>query len=188
MRTLPLLSLMSLAMLAACHAKPSIDAKNASAADVAKQISANGDMKPHPGHWDTVITFEKMDMPGMNDQMRAIMQKGMGAERHHASCLTPEEAAKPRGAYFNQAESGCSYEHFTMGGGRLDEKMKCDRGPGKATVTMTGTYGPDTYSVHTTSEASMGEGHTISTAMTMTAHRTGACDGTEPGHIAPHAP
>ena len=42
-------------------------------------------------------------------------------------CLTPEQAKRPQGKFFNeQAANNCRYDHFTMGGGKIDAAMRCN--------------------------------------------------------------
>ena len=64
-------------------------------------------------------------------------------------CLTPEQAKRPQGKFFNdKAANNCRYDHFTMGGGKIDAVMRCDGKPSSMTMTIDGTYGADSYATH----------------------------------------
>ena len=43
----------------------------------------------------------------------------------HRSCLTPEEAKRPKEDFFAGAAKNCRYERFDMGSGKIDAVMKC---------------------------------------------------------------
>jgi len=160
--------------------KSGVDVKNASPGEVVKQM-ANSDLKPMPGRWESTMKMEAMDMPDMPPEAKAMMQKSAGIERHMATCLTPEQAAKPAADFFNQRKSDCTFDHFTMAGGKVDGTMTCNHGPEKMTLTMSGQYGRESYEVHTTSKVEIPGGKPMTSSMTMISHRTGECKGDELG-------
>lgn len=160
--------------------KSGVDVKNASPGEVVKQM-ASSDVKPLPGRWESTMKMEAIDMPGIPPEAKAMMDKSMMAERHFATCLTPEQAAKPNAEFFNPGKSDCTFEHFTMAGGKLDATMTCNHGPEQMTLTMAGQYRPESYQVHTTSKVSRPGGQAMTSSMTMTSHRAGDCKGDELG-------
>ncbi len=160
--------------------KAAVDVKNADPGTVASKVAA-ADLKLLPGRWESTMKIESMDMPGMPPEAKAMMDKSLLAERHLATCLTPEQAAKPKGDFFNQGKSGCIFDHFTMADGKLDGAMTCNQGAEKMTMTMAGQYSPDSYEVHTTSKVSMPGGRAMTSTVAMTSHRTGDCKGDELG-------
>ena len=170
-------------LVAGCHSSPTVTANNASAAEVAdkvKAVAASGDFVS-PGHWEGTATIEKMDMPGvpaaMAERMRAQMAKG----HSFASCLTEEEAKKPKADFFGSGPE-CRYDHFTMGGGVIDAAMTCTEQGVPRTMTMKGTYSADAYAMRVASSTPETAGHPMSgmsMAVTVHAKRTGACTGKE---------
>ena len=158
--------------------KGGVEAKNESAESVAKKVAA-ADIKISPGHWESTMKFEKLEMPGMPPQAQAAMQRAMATSRTFASCLTPEEVNRPNAGFFGSHETGCTYKHFTMAGGKIDAEMICDRSAGQMRMTMQGTYDADNYTMRVSNQGTMAPGKTMNTTMAMTAHRTGECTGKE---------
>lgn len=176
-------AVLALAPLAACK-KEAVVAKDESVESVAKKVVAAGTLKPMPGRWESQVKIDKMEMPGMPPQARAAMGKQMAGAQTFASCLTPEEAAKLDGNFFQQAASGCKYDRFVMADGKLEGEMTCAGGQNGGQhppmkMTMSGTYGESSYSMHVVSQVEMGPGRSMNSEMTMTSQRTGACNGTE---------
>lgn len=181
MRTVAGLAIVPLVLaLAACGSKDSIEAKNESVESVAKKV-ADSDLKPSPGRWESTMKIEKLDMPGMPPQMAAQMQQAMGREQVFSTCLTPEQASKPNGEFFQKAASGCTYQNFSMAGGHIEGTMTCKGQEGGITVTMKGDYAPDSYTMHTTSKIERGAAGAMTTSAVITSKRVGECTGKEGG-------
>src|SRR5688572_28413703 len=91
------------ALLAACDSSPEVDVKDANASEVAEAVRKSGvggdeDFKVRPGKWESRVAVEEIEIPGMPAGMQEAMKKTI-AERQPASftsCLTPEEARKPK--------------------------------------------------------------------------------------------
>ena len=124
--------LLSLAVpLAACGSKPrgrreECKRRGGRAEGRARRSSDEGFVQP--GKWQSTVKIDKMDMPGMPPEVRAQMKEMMA--RGHTpveNCLTPEEVKQPKEDFFAGNEN-CRYDHFTMGGGKIDAEMHCDRG------------------------------------------------------------
>jgi len=169
---------LSLLALAGCNSKDSVEAKNESVESVAKKV-ADSDIKPRPGRWESSLKLESMDMPGLTPQMKETMSKAMATTKTFASCLTAAEAEKPDASFFQPGETGCTYEHFTMAGGKLDAAMKCSRPGGVQSMTMQGTYSPDSYNMRVSSKGEMTPGKAMSMTMSINSRRTGECTGQE---------
>jgi Protein of unknown function (DUF3617) len=142
------------ALLAGCH-KPQVHETNASVEQVANAVSQSGvanDLYLHAGEWQVTGTVEEMNIPGLPPEAQAQMKKAMGQTQttNYQYCLTPEEAKKPRGKFFSGKDANnCRYDHFTMGGGKIDAAMTCQgQGPGSMNMAVTGTYSPDSYATH----------------------------------------
>ena len=179
-------SLALTALIAGCSKPAPVDVKNGSPEAVASSVSASG-LKFTPGRWETTVNMTKFEIgKDLPPQAQEMMKAMMGKARNLAACLTPEQAAKPGPEFFGEQRSGCTYDHFTMGGGTIDSRMVC-KGEGAAdaksdggsmTMTMTGHYTADSYDMKVSSNGTQG-GMPISMDLAMTAHHTGACNGTE---------
>jgi hypothetical protein len=177
MRSSVVLPLVAVLALAACK-KEGVVAKDESPASVAKKVAAS-DLKPQPGRWESTMKFEKLEMPGMPEQAREAIGRQMGVTQTFASCLTPEQAAKPDAGFFQKSASDCVYDRFVMAGGKLDAAMTCKRDGRKMTMTMNGSYGDTSYDITVNSEGEMQPGMPMSMAMSIASHRVGACNGSE---------
>lgn len=177
-------ALAALAVLVALTGcKKGVEAKNESAASVAEKVAKSGELAFQPGHWESTMKLEKMDVSGMNlpPQAKAQMEQQIGTEKTFDSCLTPEEAKKPSSDFFKVAE-GCTYKTFSMSGGKINAEMACAGQQGASrTMKLSGTYDSTTYAMHVEGSGSMPGGMTMSMAMTMNSKRTGECTGKEKG-------
>jgi len=170
--------LLSLALpLAACGSKTSVNEKNASVEEVANKVAqvskAEGTIRP--GQWQSTMTIEEMDMPGMPPEAQDQMKKMFAQSRTTENCVTPEEAQKPNPKMF-AGNDQCRYDHFTMGGGKIDAEMHCNQQGTTQTMTMAGTYGPESYAMQMTSKTEGGPaGEPMSMKMKVEAKRIGEC-------------
>jgi hypothetical protein len=136
--------------LAACNSQPSVNVRNASVAEVAK--AAGGEaraLRIQPGQWTHKSELRAFDIEGAKDpRMAEMMKRSMARmqETTFTSCVTQKEADNPSGAMFRHDNGECRFEHFRMGGGRLDARMVCrPRQGGETTVTMAGSYTATAY-------------------------------------------
>ena len=168
--------------LAACNSEPNISAENASAEDVAKQVRDAGGTASfvNPGKWQSKVTIEEMTMPGMPPEVAAQMKGFAGRTETHETCLSAEDAKRPKEDFFN-AGKNCRYDNFQMGNGKIDAVMKCSEGGATHTMKMNGTYSGDTYDMRMSLQAAGGGGAEEGMAMKMRveAKRVGACTGKE---------
>jgi hypothetical protein len=107
------------AALAACNRSPKVDEKNATPAEVAQKVreSGAGQDMISPGLWQSKVTIEKFEMPGMPAEMASRMKAMMAENRGHdfETCLTAEDVKKPKEDFFAGKSNECRYDHFTMG-------------------------------------------------------------------------
>lgn len=184
-----MLCLMPLALLAGCDSSPTVEARNASVAEVAEKVRAAGgagDDYMRPGKWLSKATLEELSAPGMPagmaDQMKLTMASKPGSE----ACMTKDDARKPNSDFFTGKQAqNCRYDHFKMGDGKIDAKMRCTAGGGIQLMTMAGDYGPDEYHMAMTtsmempkSVAAAGMG-SMTMKMKVEGKRIGDCDGSE---------
>jgi hypothetical protein len=183
---LPIATL-AVALLSACGS-PTVTAENASMKEVAQKLKESGiaDEKfIEPGHWQMTMTINDMTMPGAPPGMAERMKGAIGKPRTFDSCVTAEEAKKPKEDFFAGEDSGnCRYAHFSMGNGKTSMEMHCSEGGVKRVVKMDGTYSGDAYRMNIKSSGEGGPDNPMA-GMTMTAtmdaKRTGVCTGKEPG-------
>jgi hypothetical protein len=175
---LPLIALSAALALAGCGSEKTVTASNESVSDVAKKVSEAG-MKFNPGRWESTMKFVKLDMEGMPPEAKDMMAKMMGKDRTFSSCLSKEEAEKPDAKFFGQADARCKYDSFTMGGGKIDAKMTCKAEQGLQTMTMAGTYTPDSYEMTMGIAGNGPEGKAMSMEMQVSAKHAGDCTGKE---------
>ena len=173
-----LLLALPLLMLAGCDNSPSVKADNAKPSEVAAKMRAatGGDMFVRPGKWQSIVTIQEMTIPGMPPEFAARMKETMAKERKFESCLTPEQAKRPRGDFF-AADKSCTYDHFEMGGGKIDAAMRCGQEGMAQSMTMRGSYTPDQYGMDMATKTE-GAGPQAGTVMKMhvEAKRIGECD------------
>ena len=169
--------------LAACNSSPTVEAKNASVAEVAEKVDKVGGVDEflRPGKWLTKATLEELSAPGMPpgiaDNMKAMMAKKPGTE----SCMTQADARKPRTDFFG-GNKNCRYDHFKMGDGKIDAKMRCTAGGGTQVMTMAGDFSPEEYHMAMTTEMDRGASGPAGAMGSMTmkmrveGKRVGECD------------
>lgn len=174
-------TMIALLLLGACNRGPEIDEQNASVEAVAAKVreaSGSGGFV-RPGEWQSKVTIEDFEIPGMAPEMVTQMRNAVAQNQQQSftSCLTQEDVDQPKGKFFTGNDQ-CRYDHFTMGGGKIDAKMRCPAGQGMTQVmTMTGTYSPDTYDMRMTMTGQGVEGPAaqMKMAMRVVSKRVGAC-------------
>lgn len=179
--------LLATAALGACGERPGVDEENASTAEVANAVreAGGGDIRFLPGQWQARVTLDSLEAPGMPAGMADSMKSAMNGRQPSLTCLTAEEAAKPAANFFTGEQGqNCRYDHFRMGGGKIDARLSCSERGGTQVMTMAGTYGPTRYQMTMTADMKGGAtGAGSPTAMTMKmridAERSGECTGTE---------
>ena len=166
--------------LAACNKGPSVDLHNASANEVGKAVQQSGmmtsDSMVEPGLWQSRVTVLEMNIPGIPAQYADRMKAEMAEHRNESSshCIKPEDVMKPTEGFFG-ADKSCRYDHFTMGGGRIDIAMTCHQENMTQTTNMAGSYTPTTYSLDMHSTGTGRQGMTMK--MHVDAQRIGECTG-----------
>jgi len=173
-----LLLALPLIMLAACDSSPKVKADNAKPSEVAAKMRDATDSGTfvRPGKWQSTVTIQEMTIPGMPPEFAARMKETMAKERQFESCLTPEQAKRPKGDFF-AADKSCTYDHFEMGNGKIDATMRCAHEGMAQSMTMQGSYTPDQYQMSMASRME-GTGPQAGTVMKMhvEAKRIGNCD------------
>ena len=166
--------------LAACGSEPEVSATNASVEDVAEQVAdaGGGDSLVRPGKWQSRVRIEEFKLPGAPPEAASAMRNMHERAQVYESCLTPEDARRPKEDFFAGANKNCRYHHFNMGDGKIDALMNCTGEGMSQTMTMQGTYSPEAYQMQMSMKAQAGSGPPGGMTMTMRveAKRIGECD------------
>jgi hypothetical protein len=162
--------------LAGCSSEPTVDETNASVEEVAEKVreASRDDQFIRPGKWLSSVTIEDMNMPGMPAEAADQMKRMMAQTHSSESCLTAEQVKQPKEEFFSGDEN-CRYDHFRMGGGKIDAAMRCQAGGGTQLMQMQGNYSPDNYEMRMNSRVEGGQGEGMTMRMKVEAKRTGDC-------------
>lgn len=170
-------------MIAACNKGPEVDLHNASANEVSQAIQQSGVMSSdtlvQPGLWESKVSVLDMTMPGIPPEYAGRMKEELAKHRNDSNrhCIKPEDVKKPKEGFFG-ADKSCRYEHFTMGGGKIDIAMVCKQENMIQTTNMSGTYTPTTYSMDMSSVGT-GPQQGMRMKMHIDSKRIGECTGKE---------
>lgn len=165
--------------VAACGSKPAVDEKNASVEEVSQKVRevSNDEGLIRPGKWQSTVTIDQMDMPGVPPQVATQMKKMIAQAHTSDTCLTPQEVKQPKATFFSGNDQ-CRYDHFTMGNGKIDAEMHCDQGGTTQVMQMNGTYSPNSYQMQMKAKGGRG-GEAMTMQMSVDAKRIGECTGKE---------
>lgn len=169
-------------LLAGCgKSEPTVEAKDATAGEVAQKVREAGADQSivRPGLWESNVTIQQLDMPGMPAEVQQRMKAMMAEKQEHKfqTCLTAEDVKRPKEDFFAGKNNECRYDTFTMGGGKIDAVMHCGKGGATQTMQMAGTYSPDSYQMQMASKVESGkeEMGAMSMQMRVEANRIGEC-------------
>jgi hypothetical protein len=180
------LPIVPLLFLAACDNSPKVEAENASIEEVAGKVRAANEGSAtivNPGQWESTVELESVDVPGMPPEFAAQMKKTMAkVATGHKTCLTKEQAMKPKEDFFAGASSNCRYDKFSMDDGKMTGTMRCTnpQGGGSQVIDFDGTYSPESYEMRMASAVEGGSpAGAMKMVMRVSSKRTGECDGSE---------
>lgn len=168
--------------LASCNKGPEVSLKNATGNQVTEAVKQSGvmtsDAMVQPGLWESKVTIQEMSIPGMPAQYADKMKQAMAAHRNDTNrhCITPADVKKPKADFFG-ADKSCKYDHFTMGGGKIDVAMACHEEDKTNNMNVRGSYTPTTYSIDTSMAGSGGKQDGMTMKMHVDARRVGECTG-----------
>lgn len=166
-------------LIAACGSRSTVNEKNATVEEVSQKVrQASHDQGfIQPGKWQSTVTIDKMDMPGMPPQVASQMRAMMAQAHTTDTCLTPDQVKQPKANFFSGNDQ-CRYDHFTMGHGKIDAQMTCDQGGSSQVMQMSGTYSPQSYHMQMKADGGAA-GKAMTMQMTVDAKRVGECTGKE---------
>ncbi len=149
--------------------------------DGEEAAAASGPVKREAGNWKTDIKLVKLDVPGMNDQMKDGMSKMLEGASGMDMCLSEEQAAKEDIAadMSKNASSGadCTFSKKEINGGKIDVAGTCKTPQGQnLEMAMTGTLEAKKVDMTITTKGPMPAGAgNMEMVMQMTSNNTGAC-------------
>lgn len=167
-------------LLAACDRAPSVSVKNASVEEVANELADAGAGRTgnfiRAGQWRSTMTLEEMSAPGLPPAATEQMARVTGQAQTFETCLSEEEAQRPSEQFFAGQNRQCRYEHFRMGGGKIDSRMRCDQDGASQVMELDGSYSADSYDMRmTTTVAGAPGGGEMRMRMRVEAQRVGEC-------------
>lgn len=173
--------------LASCNKGPQVNLKNATGNQVTQAVRQsgvmNGGQMVEPGLWESKVTIQEMNIPGIPPQYADKMKQSIAEHQQQSSkrCLTPDEVKKPKEDFFAGEDKSCKYDHFTMGAGKIDIQMVCKEEDSTQTTNMSGTYTPTSYSMDMASNGSGGAQQGMTMKMHVDSRRVGECTGKDEG-------
>jgi hypothetical protein len=172
----------SVVCLAGCNKGPTVELHNATNKDVVQAVAKSGvmasDTMIEPGLWKSNTIVQEMNIPGLSAQYAAQMKQSMAEHRNESTshCIKAADVRKPKEDFFG-ADKSCRYDHFTMGGGKIDVAMVCHEEETTRTMNMSGSYTPTSYSIDVSSTGSGGHENGMNMKMHVDASRVGECTG-----------
>ncbi len=169
---------LSAAALAACGQSASDSADGGAVAGkdaLANAAEAAFQMKP--GKYRTMVTIDRIEIPGMpggmGDQMKAMLSKAA----NHESCVSPEQAARGMEIMKEQMARGqCQFDKFEASGGKIDSAFSCKTAEGmQLRAASTGTYSDTGSTVSAKGEMTGPGGVQMRVEQTMVTERIGDC-------------
>lgn len=172
---------MAMALAATACSKPAnVDEKNASVEQVGKAIANSGANNQFtPGRWESKAELIGLSGDGIPSGALQQAQATLARTGAVATCLTPEQAARPGTDFFAPEASDCTYHHFKMENGVLDALLVCGPG-GKTTSEMKGSFSPRQYNIALTNKMNIG-GRNMTMNMKVESKHAGNCRGDEKG-------
>lgn len=140
-------------MLAGCGDAGGADRDNdgeITAEEMAREAASGGDIAMRAGKWEHKVEFTELDIPGVPENMREMVQSRMAQGVTTEQCLTEEEANRPSPEFFgNEGQSDCKYDEFDRSGDRMTLRMTCKaREGGTVNVAMDGQFGEEAFTFH----------------------------------------
>lgn len=162
-------------MLAGCDGAGEGE-RNMTAEEVAGELES---MQIEPGQWEATSEILSASAPGLPAD---VLKSMVGQKTTVSNCITPEQAAKPSANFLAaQQNSNCTYQDWSMEGGRMTGTMTCTGGgaPGQVVMKMNGTYGSTSYDLGMDMNTTgLPNGATMTIKARTTGRRTGECTAT----------
>jgi len=129
-----------------------------------------------PGQWETTVEVLRVDMGNVPGMPPGMTPPGQGRTSVR-SCLTPEQARRPNANFMTGADqAGCTYENFSMAGGRVRGTATCNQAGSTVRTTIDGSFAAESYRIETQSQVST-NGMNVETSTRISGRRIGDCPG-----------
>lgn len=147
------------------------EGRNMSVNEVAAEL-ANIEIKA--GLWESTSEVLNVTAPNLPREVQNRMKGSAQATRH---CITEEQASRPDANFLATQRDNCTYQDFSMRGGRIEGRMTCSGGEmgGQATAVMSGNYGPENYDMRMRMEMEGPEDSTMTIETRASGRRVGEC-------------
>lgn len=165
----------ALIALAACgSAAKKGDAGSAAGAGTGSAAAAAATVHFTPGEWESTVEMSGMNIPNLPPQY-AKMNRGITSV--HKSCLSPQDAARPKGDFLAGRGGGqCHYSDYSLAGGKLHAVMTCAGPANTSTIVRTdGQYDAASFDVRSSVETKGATAPATTMQMHVTARRVGDC-------------
>jgi len=128
------------------------------------------------------MMMHDMQMSGLPPAAQKQVIARMTKPHPFKSCVTSEDVKTNQGFFTGSRSHHCTYEHFTLRGGKIDAAMVCNKAVGTMRATLGGSYTPDSYhlDLYSTVEVPGAAGPRKMT-ISIDGKCTGACRGAETG-------
>lgn len=125
-----------------------------------------------PGEWETTVQVTRMSVANMPQGVNPPTPPPTTVR----SCITPEQAARPNANFLTGSgeTGGCTYQDFSMAGGRMQGTITCTAQDTTMRSTFNGQFTPASYEMTTQVETQAG-GMTMNMETRTTARRVGDC-------------
>lgn len=124
------------------------------------------------GQWETTVQVTRMSMANMPGGVSPPTPPPTTV----SYCLTPEQAARPSADFLTGSgeSGGCTYQDFSMEGGRISGTVTCESAGTSMRSTMDGQFTPTGYEMNTQVQTTA-QGMTMDMETRTTARRVGDC-------------
>jgi hypothetical protein len=125
-----------------------------------------------PGEWETTVEVVRMEAPNMPQGMNMPMP----AATTIRTCLTAEQVSRPNAGFLTGKgdASGCTYENFSMAGGRIQGSVQCSSQGTTMRSTFNGQFSATSYEM--TQQVETGaQGMTMEMESRTSGRRIGDC-------------
>lgn len=142
------------------------EAAGTETASAAGGSTGGGAASFQPGQWEVRAEVRRISMPNMP----AGATPPMPPPTTITFCMTPEQARRPdaNSLTANARESGCNYQNFSMGNGRISGSVQCDTGGAQMQTTLDGRFTATSYDINQRVQVT-----TSGVSTDMEAHTTG---------------
>ena len=125
-----------------------------------------------PGMWETTVEVLRMNMPNMPAGVTAPTPPPTTVR----ACLTAAQASQPNANFLTGSgeSGGCTYENFSMTGGRIQGTVTCNAQGATMRSTLNGQFTPTSYEITTQAQTSA-NGMNVEMETRTRSRRTGDC-------------